>query len=40
MLGLCLYNLIAGDANNSIYSTVKSVWQTEIHARTLENGTL
>ena len=40
MLGLCLFNLIAGDSDNSIYSAVKGVWNTEIRARTLEDGTL
>ena len=40
MLGLCLFNLIAGDQDNSIYSAVKGVWNTEIHARTLQDGTV
>ncbi len=38
MLGLCLFDLIAGDADNSIYSAVKGVWNTEIRVRTLEDG--
>jgi len=38
MLGLCLFSLIAGDGDNSIYSAVKGVWNTEIQARTLEDG--
>ena len=35
MLGLCL---IAGEQETSIYSAVKGVWNTEIQARTLEDG--
>ena len=40
MLGVFLFNLIAGDTDRSVYSAVKGVWQTEIRARTLEDGTL
>lgn len=40
MLGLCLFNLIAGDGDRSIYSAVKGVWNQEIQVRTLEDGTL
>lgn len=40
MLGLCLFNLIAGEQDSSIYSAVKGVWNTEIQARTLQDGTL
>ena len=38
MLGLCLFSLIAGEQETSIYSAVKGVWNTEIQARTLEDG--
>ena len=40
MLGLFLFNLIAGDRDNSIYSAVKGVWNQEIRVRTLQDGTL
>ena len=40
MLGLFLFNLIAGEQDSSIYSAVKGVWNTEIQARTLQAGTL
>lgn len=40
MLGLFLFNLIAGEQDTSIYSAVKGVWNTEIRTRTLEDGTL
>ena len=35
MLGVFLFNLIAGPDESSIYSEVKSVWQQEIDARTM-----
>ena len=38
VLGLCLFSLIAGEQETSIYSAVKGVWNTEIQARTLEDG--
>ncbi len=38
MLGLCLFTLIAGEQESSVYSAVKDVWTTEIRVRTLEDG--
>ena len=35
MLGVFLFNLIAGPDEESIYSEVKNVWQHEIGARTM-----
>ena len=40
MLGLFLFNLIAGEGDDSMYSVVKDVWNREIRVRTLEDGTL
>lgn len=40
MLGLFLFNLIAGEQESSIYSAVKGVWNSEIRVRTLQDGTL
>ncbi len=40
MLGLCLFSLIAGDTDKSVYSAVKGVWQREIQVRTLQDGAL
>lgn len=36
MLGLFLFNLICGQQQGSVMNTVKSVWNTEIEARTQE----
>lgn len=37
MLGLFLFDLICGEQQGSVMSTVKSVWSTEIEARTQES---
>lgn len=38
MLGLTLFNLIAGSSDDSVYNLVKGVWQSEITMRTMEDG--
>ncbi|MBQ8589571.1 MAG: hypothetical protein IJ486_03860 [Firmicutes bacterium] len=36
MLGICLFRLIAGPAEESILSSVGQLWQQEIEMRTAE----
>lgn len=36
LLGLFLYNLICGPQQGSVMSAVRSVWSSEIEARTQE----
>lgn len=38
MLGVTLFGLIAGSGDDSVYSLVKGVWQSEITMRTMEDG--
>lgn len=35
ILGIALFNLIAGPGDDSIYSSVRKVWQTEVEIKTL-----
>jgi len=38
MLGIIIFSLIAGPNEGSVYSAVKSVWQTELSIKTLQGA--